>query len=62
MFENRVLSIEFGPNRDAVTEGWTKLHNEELRDLNSSPRIIRHIRSWRMRWAEHVARMGKNCV
>jgi hypothetical protein len=41
-------------------EGWRKLHNEELRDLYSSPSIIRIINSRRMRWAEHVARMGEN--
>jgi hypothetical protein len=47
----------FGPKRDEVTEEWRKLHNEELRDLYSSPSIIRIIRSRRMRWAGHVARM-----
>jgi hypothetical protein len=41
------------------TGGWKKLHNEELRDLYSSPNIIRIIKSWRMRWAGHVARMGE---
>jgi hypothetical protein len=41
MFENRVLKGIFGPKRDEVTGGWTKLHNEELRDLYSSPTIIR---------------------
>jgi hypothetical protein len=47
-----------------VTGGWRKLHNEELRDLYSSPSIIRVIKSRRMRWAEHVARMGgkEKCV
>jgi hypothetical protein len=53
----------FGPKRDEVTEGWRKLHNEELRDLYSSPGIIRIIKSRRMRWAGHVARMwGKRNV
>jgi hypothetical protein len=42
-----------------VTGGWRKLHNQELRDLYSSPRIIRIIKSRRMRWAGHVARMGE---
>jgi hypothetical protein len=42
-----------------VTEEWRKFHNEELRDLYSSPSIIRIIKSRRMRWAGHVARMGE---
>jgi hypothetical protein len=42
-----------------VTGGWRKLHNEELRDLYSSPSIVRIIKSRRIRWAEHVARMGE---
>jgi hypothetical protein len=56
VFENRVLKI-FGPKRDEVTGGWRKLHNDELRDLYSSSSIIRTIKSRRMRWAEHVARI-----
>jgi hypothetical protein len=58
MFENRVLRI-FGPKRDGVTGGGRKLHNEELHNLYSSPSIIRIIKSRRLRWAGHVARMGE---
>jgi hypothetical protein len=55
----KVLRRIFGPKRNEVTGGWRKLHNEELRDLYSSPSIVRIIKSRRMRWAEHVARMGE---
>jgi hypothetical protein len=48
-----------GPKRDEVTGGWRKLHNEELRDLYSSPSIIRIMKSRRMKWVGHVERMGK---
>jgi hypothetical protein len=58
VFENRVLTRIFELKRDEATEEWRKLHNEELRDLYSSPNIIRIIKSPRMRWAGHVARMG----
>jgi hypothetical protein len=59
VFESRVLRRTFGPRRDEVT-GWRrKLHNEGLRDLYSSPSIIRIIKSRRMRGAGHVARMGQ---
>jgi hypothetical protein len=58
MFENRVLRKTFGSKRDEVTGGWGKLHTEELHNLYSSPSIIRMIRSRRMRWAGHVARIG----
>jgi hypothetical protein len=58
VLENRVLRRIFGPKRDGVTGGWRKLHNEELDNLYSSPSIIRFIKSRRMRWAGHVARMG----
>jgi hypothetical protein len=53
-----VLRRIFGPRRDDVTGDWRKLHNEELHNLYSSPNIIRMIKSRRMRWAGHVARMG----
>jgi hypothetical protein len=49
----------FGPKRDEVTGEWRKLHNEELRDLYSSPSVIRIIKSRRMRWVGHVARIGE---
>jgi hypothetical protein len=58
VIENRVLRRLFGPKRD-VTGEWGKLHNEELHDLYSSPSIIRTIKTRRMRWAGHVARMGR---
>ena len=59
MFENRVLRRAFGSKRDEVTGEWRKLHNEELRDLYSLPNIVRVVKSRRMRWAGHVARMGE---
>jgi hypothetical protein len=59
VFENKVLRRIFGPKKDEVTGGWINLHNEELRDLYSSPSIIRIIMSRSMRWAGHVARMGE---
>jgi hypothetical protein len=59
VFKNRVLKRIFGPKRDEVTGEWIQLHNKELRDLYSSPSIIRIIKSRRMRWAGHVARMGE---
>jgi hypothetical protein len=57
VFDNRVLRRILGPKRDEVTGEWRKLHNEELHNLYSSPDIIRQIKSRRMRWAGHVARM-----
>jgi hypothetical protein len=59
VFENRVLRRIFGPRRKEVTGEWRRLHNEELIDLYSSPNIGRVIKSRRMRWAGHVARMGE---
>jgi hypothetical protein len=58
VFENRVLRRIFGPKRDEATGEWKRLHNEELNDLYSSPNIIRVIKSRRMGWAGHEARMG----
>ena len=63
MFENVVLRRIFGPRRDEVTGEWRRLHNEELSDLYCSPNNVRVIKSRRMRWAGHVARMGEErCV
>ena len=59
VFENMVLRRIFGPRRDDVTGEWRRLYNEELNDLYSSPNIVRVIKSRRMRWAGHVARMGE---
>jgi hypothetical protein len=59
VFENRVLRRIFGPKTDEVMGEWRKLHNEVLRGLYSSPSTIRTIKSRRMRWAGHVARMGE---
>jgi hypothetical protein len=59
LFENRVLRRILGPKRDEVMGEWRKLHKKELRDLYSSPSIIRIIKSRRMRWTGHVARMGE---
>jgi hypothetical protein len=56
VFENGVLRRIFGPKRDEVTGGWRRLHNEKLRDLYSSPSIIRIIKSKRTSWGRHVAR------
>jgi hypothetical protein len=54
-----VLMRIFGPRSDEVTGDWRRLHNEELNDLYSSPHIVRMMKSRRMRWAGHVARMGE---
>ena len=57
--ENRVLRRIFGPKGDGVTEEWRKVHKEEFNDLHFSFNIVRVIKSRRMRWAGHVARMGE---
>jgi hypothetical protein len=59
MFENRVLRRIFGPKKDEMMGEWRKLHNEDLRDLYFSPSIIRIIKSKRMMWVGHVARLGR---
>ena len=59
VFENRVLRRICGPKTDGVTGEWRNLHNEELNDLYSSPNIVRVIKSTRMTWAGHVARMDE---
>jgi hypothetical protein len=59
VFENRVLGRIFGPKGDEVMGEWRKLHNGELHNIYSTPDIIRQIKSRRMRWAGHVARMGE---
>jgi hypothetical protein len=59
VFENRVLRRIFGPKTDEVMEEWRKLHSGEHHNLYSSLDIIRQIKSRRMRWAGHVARIGE---
>ena len=58
MFENRVLRRKFEPKMDEVAGECRKLHNEELDDLYSRPSIVQVLKSRRIRWAGHVARMG----
>jgi hypothetical protein len=58
VFENRVLRRIFGPNRDEVTAEWSRLYNEELCVLYSTPNIIRVIKSSRIEGTGHVAHMG----
>jgi hypothetical protein len=59
VFENKVLRRIFGPKRDEVTGEWRRLRNNELHAVYSSLNIIRVIKSRRLRWAGHVARIGK---
>ncbi|KAJ4447787.1 hypothetical protein ANN_09795 [Periplaneta americana] len=60
VFENKMLRKIFGAERDEVTAEWRKLHNTDLHALYSSPDIIRNIKSRRLRWVGHVARMSKS--
>ncbi|KAJ4449366.1 hypothetical protein ANN_00764 [Periplaneta americana] len=60
VLENKVLRKIFGAKRDEITKDWRKLHNAELHALCSSPDIIRNIKSRRLMWAGHIARMGKS--
>jgi hypothetical protein len=61
--EDRVLRRIFGRKREEVVGGWRRLHKEELSNLYASPNIGSVIKSGRMRWAGHVARMGEmRCV
>ena len=64
MFENMVLRRIFGPRSDEITVEWRRLHKEELNDLYPSPNIVRVIKSRRISWAGHVARMGeeRGCI
>jgi len=59
VFENRVLRNVFGPKMDEVTGEWRELHNDDLNDLCCSLNVIRVIKSRRMKWAGHVARIGE---
>jgi len=59
VIENMVLRRIFGLRRDKVTGEWRRLHNEELNDMYSSPNILRAIKSRRMRWTGHLARMDE---
>jgi hypothetical protein len=59
VFGNRVLRGIFGPKREEVTGEWSKLYNGERHNLYLSPDVIRQVKSRRMRWAGHVARVGE---
>jgi hypothetical protein len=62
VFENRLLRSIFGSNRDELTGGLRKLHNEELHNFYSSPSIIRIVESRRLRWTGHIVRMGRRGI
>ena len=62
VFEKRALRRIFGPKGDEVTREWIQLHNEKLNDLYTLLNIIRVIKSRRMRWAVHVARLGEGRI
>jgi hypothetical protein len=62
VIENRVMRRIFGSKRDEITGEWRKLHNEELNNLYSAPNISRVIKSRRIRWPVHVARMVEKCL
>jgi hypothetical protein len=62
MFENKLFKGTFGQKRDEVTGEWRKLHNEEIRDLYSSPSTIKIMKSKRRRWAGYVVRIGERNV
>ena len=57
VFENKVLRKIYGPKRDEMTGEWRRLHNEELHGLYDSPDVVRIMKSRRLRWSDHVARM-----
>jgi len=59
VFENRVLRMIFGPERDDIMGEWRRIHNEELNDLHSSSNTFQLIKSSRMKWVGHVAGTGK---
>jgi hypothetical protein len=62
VFENRVLSRIFGAKRNEVTGEWRNVHNEKLNHLYDSPSIMRVIKSRRIRWAGHIARMMERYI
>jgi hypothetical protein len=62
VFENRMIRKMSGPKKEAVRGDWSKLHNEELHNLYSSPYIIRVSKSRRMRWVVHVVCTDKRCI
>ena len=62
VFENKVLRKVFGAKRDEITRDWRKLHNAELHAFYYSPNIIRNLKSRRLRWEGHVARMEQKKI